>query len=109
MTTTFGAIDVIKAPATLSGSDSQQCATQIRSSIDRHRVRIVLDLSGTALMDSLGLEMLLECNENCLRRGGELVLAGPTPLCQEILEITGLEQELNCHKDLRSALGSFAR
>jgi anti-anti-sigma factor len=109
MTTTFGAIDVIKAPATLSGSDSQQCATQIRSSIERHRVRIVLDLSGTALMDSLGLEMLLECNENCLRRGGELVLAGPTPLCQEILEITGLEQELNCHKDLRSALGSFAR
>lgn len=109
MTTTFGAIDVIKAPATLSGSDCAQCAADIRASIERHRVRIVLDISGTALIDSNGLEMLLDCNETCLKRGGELVVAGPTPLCAEILDITGIEQELNCHKDLRSALGSFAR
>ena len=109
MTTTFGAIDVIKAPSTLSGSDCDQCASAIRASVERHRVRIVLDISGTALIDSKGLEMLLECNETCLKRGGELVVAGPTPLCAEIFDITGIEQELNCHKDLRSALGSFAR
>lgn len=109
MTTTFGAIDVIKAPATLSGSDCNQCEADIRASVNRHRVRIVLDMSSTALIDSKGLEMLLDCNEVCLKRGGELVLAGPTPLCAEILDITGIEQELNCHKDLRSALGSFAR
>jgi anti-anti-sigma factor len=109
MTTTFGAIDVIKAPATLSGSDCDQCASEIRNSVERHRVRIVLDVSSTALIDSKGLEMLLDCNETCLKRGGELVIAGPTSLCAEILDITGIEQELNCHKDLRSALGSFAK
>lgn len=109
MTTTLGAIDVIKAPATLSGSDCEQCASEIRNSVNRHRVRIVLDISNTALIDSKGLEMLLDCNETCLKRGGELVIAGPTPLCAEILDITGIEQELNCHKDLRSALGSFAK
>ena len=65
MTTTFGAIDVIKAPATLSGSDCEQCASDIRNSVNRHRVRIVLDISNTALIDSNGLEMLLDCNETC--------------------------------------------
>ena len=94
MTTTFGAIDVIKAPPTLTGTASQECAAEIRGSVERH---------------SQGLEMLLDCNEACLKRGGELVVAGPTPLCAEVLDITGLEQELNVHKDLRSALGSFAR
>jgi anti-anti-sigma factor len=109
MLTAFGAIDVIKAPSTLSGNDCQQCAAEIRSSIERHRVRIVLDIGGTVLIDSQGLEMLLDCNEDCLRRGGELVIAAPNTLCAEIFEITGLEKELNCHKDLRSALGSFSR
>jgi hypothetical protein len=36
-------------------------------------------------------------------------LAGANALCSDILHITGLDQQLNCHKDLRTALGSFAR
>jgi len=108
-TSAFGAIEVVRAPATLSGADREQCAAEIQSCIERHRVRIVLDLSNMLLIDSTGLEMLLDYNEQCLRRGGEVVLAGANALCSDILHITGLDQQLNCHKDLRTALGSFAR
>ena len=108
-TSAFGSIEVIRAPAALSGADREQYASEIQNCIERHRVRIVLDLSNMLLIDSAGLEMLLDYNEQCLRRGGEVVLAGANALCSDILHITGLDQQLNCHKDLRTALGSFAR
>lgn len=109
MVTAFGSIDVVKAPPTLSAANCDELANSLRSNISRHRVHIVLDMSSTALMDSQGLEMLLDHNEACLRRGGEIVLANPTPLCAEILDLTGVDRKLNCHQDLRSALGSFAK
>jgi len=69
----------------------------------------VFDLSNIPLMDSIGLETLLEARDRCQKLGGCIVLARPNPLCRDILRINGIDKELNVYDDAIKAMGSFAR
>lgn len=71
--------------------------------------RIVLDLRGTPLMDSDGLEVMLDLRDRCQKLGGAVVIARPNSLCAEILRINGLDCELNVFDDYVAAVGSFSR
>ncbi|MEV6211534.1 STAS domain-containing protein [Kitasatospora sp. NPDC051914] len=50
---------------------------------------VVVDCSGLSFCDSTGLNLLLRARLAALSNGGEVVLAGPTPMVQRMLEITG--------------------
>jgi anti-sigma B factor antagonist len=71
--------------------------------------KLVFDLSGIPLINSAGLELLLDVRDRCAARGGALVLAAPTPLCREILAATGLLGGIAVFDDAVSAAGSFAQ
>jgi anti-anti-sigma factor len=71
--------------------------------------KLVFDLSGVPLINSAGLELLLDVRDRCAERGGALVLAGPSPLCREILAATGILGSVAVFDDAVSAAGSFAR
>jgi anti-anti-sigma factor len=69
----------------------------------------VLNLEHVPLVDSAGLEWLLTTQATCTRRGGALRIATPSPLCQQILEVTGVAQRVDIFPDLTTAIGSFAQ
>ena len=71
--------------------------------------RAVLDLERIPLIDSAGMEMLLDVQEDFQRRGGALKLAGRNPLCQEILAVTGVGSHFEVFSDAASAVGSFVQ
>ncbi len=71
--------------------------------------RVVVDLSSVPLMDSLGLDALLDARDRCQTLGGAFVLARPNALCRDILRINGIDKEINVYDDVVKALGSFAR
>lgn len=71
--------------------------------------RVVLNLQHVPLVDSAGLEWLITMQQNCMRRGGALRIATPSPLCQQILEVTGVAQRIEIFPDLTTAVGSFAQ
>jgi anti-anti-sigma factor len=71
--------------------------------------KIVVDLKQVPLIDSRGLEWLLDQRDRCLRDGGLFLLATPSPLCQDILRVTELESQFTIFPDLLAALGSFSR
>jgi anti-anti-sigma factor len=70
--------------------------------------RIVVNLQRTPLIDSRGLEILLDASARCGHRGGALVLAAPNTLCRDILRITGVEADFAVFDDVVTAVGSFA-
>lgn len=70
---------------------------------------VVLDLEKVPLIDSAGLELLLDCQDRCLARGGVMKLAAPTPLCRDILTVTDVLSRFEVHQDSLSAVGSFAQ
>lgn len=69
---------------------------------------IVVDFCDTPLMDSAGLQWLLELGEECCHRGGCLRICNVGELCSDLLRITGVGDSIEGFTDLTTALGSFA-
>ena len=47
----------------------------LEACVERGQPHVVLDLQGVALIDSTGLELLLDAQEECQRMGGAMKLA----------------------------------
>ena len=71
--------------------------------------RVVFDLKHVPLIDSAGLELLLDAQDECVRRGGRLQIAGANTLCREILQITDVARHFEMFDDAVAAAGSFAQ
>jgi len=71
--------------------------------------KIVLSLQEMPLIDSAGLELLLDLRDRCQQRGGTLHLAAPSALCREILSATQLAREFAIFDDVLTAVGSFSQ
>lgn len=69
----------------------------------------VLNLESTKLVDSCGLEYLLDANDKFQLKGGAFKLASPNGLCSEVLAITELDNKIEVHEDVNSAVRSFAK
>jgi len=104
-----GAVRVIQGETPLNGDYVPVAATFCEPLSTTGQPKLVFDLSGVPLINSAGLELLLDVRDRCAERGGALVLAAPTPLCREILAATGLLGGIAVFEDTVSAAGSFAQ
>lgn len=104
-----GAVDVVSGNSPLIQEHRTAFLASIDSCIGNGQPRVVVDLSGVPLMDSVGLDTLLDARDRCQSLGGSFVLARPNALCRDILRINGIDREINVYDDVVKALGSFAR
>jgi len=104
-----GAVDTISGSQPLTREHQSSFLNSVEACVGNGQPRIVFDLSNIPLMDSIGLETLLEARDRCQKLGGCIVLARPNPLCRDILRINGIDKELNVYDDAIKAMGSFAR
>jgi anti-anti-sigma factor len=102
-----GAIDVIGGGDRISGEHVSELGTLLGECLKRGQPRMVLDLQGIALLDSAGLELLLDTHEECQRMGGALKLANPGVLCSEVLKVTGVGSRFEVFGDTGSAIRSY--
>lgn len=103
-----GCVEVIPLDARLAVEEVDEIRRVVERVIYQHLPQLVIDLRRVRLIDSAGLELLCETHEACVRRGGMLRLAAPSPLVRDVLRITGLDQELSLFPDVVSAAGVFA-
>ncbi len=68
---------------------------------------IVLDMSQVPFVDSQGLESLLWLQDQCLERLGQIRLAACNENVKNILRITRLNEAIEAHDDLQSAIQSL--
>jgi anti-sigma B factor antagonist len=104
-----GAVDIISGSQPLTRDSQPAFLNSIEACFGNGQPRIVFDLSSIPLIDSVGLEALLEARDRCQKLGGNMVLARPNALCSDILRINGVDRELNIYADAVKAMGSFAR
>lgn len=105
----IGAVSVIKPRSAMTGEVLQQCRQSVEECLLHRRLLLVLDMSDCPLVNSEALEFLIDAQQQCLGRGGKLVIAEPQPLCQEVLHITGVGEHVAVFDDLRSALSDFSK
>jgi anti-anti-sigma factor len=104
-----GAVDVISGGDRIAGEYIAELAAVLESRLERGQPHVVLDMQGVAIIDSSGLELLLDAQEKYQRIGGTLKLAGPGPLCREVLKATGVGARFEIFRDTRGAVRSFVQ
>ncbi|NQT17622.1 MAG: STAS domain-containing protein [Planctomycetes bacterium] len=104
-----GAVDVIEGDLPLNVENVEGVASLLQESLLSGQPYVVVDLENVPLIDSAGLELLLQYQEELQRSGGALKLAAPNRLCDEILTVTGTGQSFEVFSEALLAVGSYAR
>ena len=104
-----GAVDVITGGDRISGEHVAELSALLEKRVERGQPQIVLDLQHIALIDSAGLELLLDFQEKCQRMGGALKLANAGVLCREVLKATGVGARFEMCRDSGGAVRSFVQ
>lgn len=103
-----GAVDVISGSEPLNVEYIDAVSGIVERCMELGQPRIVFNLRSIPLIDSAGLELLLDAGERCLNRGGLMHLASPNGLCSDILRMTGVDAHFEIFDDVVPAVGSFA-
>ncbi|MHC4407242.1 MAG: STAS domain-containing protein [Planctomycetota bacterium] len=106
---TRGAVNVIRGDLPLNADNVDDAAALLRECLQHGQLYVVVDLESVPLIDSAGLELLLDFKEEFQQLGGALKLAAPNPLCDEILSISGIGGSFEIFHEALSAVGSFVR
>ncbi len=104
-----GAIHVLSGDEPFNSETIGQLDSHLVSCFSQGQPKIVLDLERITLLDSSGLEWLVETAEKCFQRGGQAQIAAPNALCSDILRITGVAEQVEVFDDVTSAVRSFSR
>jgi anti-anti-sigma factor len=106
---TQGAVDLIRGDEPVNAEHVEELAKLLEESAGRGQPFAVLDMERVPLVDSAGLELLLDYREKFQQLGGALKLSTPNPLCEDILSITGVGASFEIFRESLSAVGSFVR
>jgi len=104
-----GAVDVIRGIDTVSADHIELLRTAFDRCLESGQPRVVFDMQSVPLIDSAGLELLLDAQENYQARGGLLKLAAANALCREILKVTAVGNRFELFPNTAAAVGSFSR
>lgn len=104
-----GAVYVLSGSDPLSTEHVEAARAVSEQCFGKGQPHIVFNLAGIPLIDSAGLEFLLDLRDRTARCGGAVQLAEPKALCRDILQATGLAGQFAIFEQLGAAVGSFAQ
>jgi len=104
-----GAVEVVAPHGPLNHETAGGLRDTFVKLYDEGLPMVVINMSHVALVDSVGLETILDLNDELHQRGGALKLAGLSPLCQDILRVTGVAEHLEIYADVNAAVRSFVQ
>lgn len=104
-----GAVDVVRLSGPLNYENADELVETVQSGLTDGQPMVVLDMSDVPLMDSAALEALMDIRDWTLLKGGVVKLASLTPLCEDVLRVTGVGGNFQMYKDVKVAVGSFVQ
>jgi anti-anti-sigma factor len=103
-----GAVCVLRPKAPIEAKHCDQLKQTVLQGLGAGRPMLVVDFHDVPLIDSVGLETLVELREALEAKGGAVKFAAVNPLCADILRVTGVGLKFEQHQQVRAAVGSFA-
>ena len=104
---TNGPVVVMQLPEQLNLEQVPSFQQELAPLLESHRPRIVLDCSQVRSIDSAGVEALLQCLEETLKRDGDLKLAALSPESEVILELMRVARVFEAYPTSDEAVRSF--
>ena len=104
---TSGPVVVMQLPEQLNRGGVRSFLQELEPLLECHRPRIVLDCSQVRCIDSAGVEMMLHCLEEAMKRDGDLKLAALSPESEVILELMRVARVFEAFATSDEAVRSF--
>lgn len=101
------AVTVQQMPEHLTREEAQGFLREVESSINPDRPCLVFDFSKVRQLGSVGVELLLRCMEEVMKRNGDLKLAAVGAGPRAVLEFTGINGLFEIYEDATQAVKSF--
>ncbi|MGH3254785.1 MAG: STAS domain-containing protein [Streptosporangiaceae bacterium] len=100
-------VPVVSAPADVDVITGEKLRTVLLEAAAHGHATVVVDLTGTRICDSFGLQVLATAHRQALDKGGEvrLVIPAESPV-DRILVLTGLDGFFPCFTSLDRALAA---
>ncbi len=95
-------------PANVSVNHARSFLREIRPFFLADQPQLVFDLSLVEQMDSAGVEMLLECMTECMKRDGNVKLANLSYQSATVLELTRTARLFEIYGSSSEAVRSFS-
>lgn len=102
-----GPVIIMQLPERLNHRDVQAFSAELQPILESDRPRVVLDCSLVQYMDSAGVEMLLRCVQEAMKRDGDLKLAAVSPAAAVILELMRVDRLFETFETTDEAVQSF--
>jgi anti-sigma B factor antagonist len=99
---------VMQLPEQLNQDSVQNFLREVEPLLEPHRPRIVLDCSLIRSIDGAGVEMLLHCLEEAMKRDGDLKLCAVSPELEVILELMRVDRVFEVFATSEEAARSFS-
>src|SRR6202521_2417978 len=98
---------VKQLPDKFSVEQGRMLLLEVESSLKTDRPRLVLDCSQVRQLDSAGIQVLLHCLEEAMKRNGDVKLASVPRAAAEILELTKVDSLFEAFDSPADAVDSF--
>lgn len=98
---------VMQAPPSLNQAEAERFFSEMKPLLEVERPRLVLDCSNIQNMDSAGVETLLRCMEEAMKRDGDLKLAAVAPASAIVLEMMRADRLFEVFDSPEEAVQSF--
>src|SRR5579864_5594079 len=102
-----GPVVVMQMPEQLNSETARTFLQDMEPLLEAHRPRIVFDCSQVRYMDSAGVEMMLHCLEEAMKRDGDLKLAALSPESEVVLELMRVARVFETFATSDEAVRSF--
>ena len=101
------AVTVRQLPEHLTREQASLFLQEIAPLIDVDRPRMVFDFSQVQQLGSVGVELLLRCMEEIMKRNGDLKLASVSTGPKAVLHFTGVDGLFEIYDEVAEAVHSF--
>ncbi len=97
-------VAVLYTEGYINNQGGEEIARVAYEHIDRGSKRILLNLAGTKIVNSIGISILIEIIEKMLEIDGKLAFCSLTPTLEKTFHIMGLPQYAGIYADEPAAL-----
>lgn len=98
---------VVYTDGYINNQGGEEIARAAYSLIDEGHRRVLLNLSGTKIINSIGISILIEIIEKMLEVEGKLAFCALTPTIEKTFHIMGLAQYASIHVDEAAAVAEI--
>ena len=99
---------VKRMPEKVNSRESRKFLVDVQPFLNADRPQLVFDLSLVKQLDAAGVEMLLHCVSEVMKRDGDLKLASLSPQAAMVLELTRTDRLFEIYETSTDAARSFS-